>query len=287
MTYSGGGFTVMQQLMTDVAKQAFPEIVKSRVFDRLGLSRSTFVQPLPVAAHGDAATGHTDGVPIAGKWRVHPELAAAGLWTTPTELARIIAELESALEGRSDLLLSAPSAREMLTAQKTGFGLGFAVEGEGRDFRFSHGGANVGFEAYFVAFPARGEGVVVMTNGNGGSKLAKEIIRAVAREQGWPGYAPIERVVAVASAAALRACVGSYVVTIDAKTQQHFEIAVDGSELVLRASGDRPQRWLPMSEAAFFTEDSETTFEVVKTAGTVTELVIRQDNNVYHALKSK
>lgn len=286
MTYSGGGFVVVEQLVTDVAKKPFSEVAKVNVFAPLGLTHTTFA-PVPSAAmKTDIATAHVDGAPIAGRWRVHPELTAAGLWTTPSELAAILAEVTSAWAGRSSLL-SAATAREMLTAQKTGFGLGFAVEGEGDALHAFHGGANVGFEAYFVVFPARGEGVVIMTNGSGGSKLAKEILRGVARDAGWPSYAPVERAVSPVDAAALRACAGAYEVTIDAKTKQRFEVVVDGAALVFRVPGDRPQRWLPMSEAAFFTEGSETTFEVVKAAGVVTELLIRQDNNMYHAVKTK
>ena len=45
--YSGGGYTVMQQLLIDVVKKPFPRIVKEAVLDPFGMTLSTYRQPLP------------------------------------------------------------------------------------------------------------------------------------------------------------------------------------------------------------------------------------------------
>jgi CubicO group peptidase (beta-lactamase class C family) len=87
--YSGGGYTVMQHLLTDVAGKPFPEIMRETVLEPFGMSESTYEQPLPEARWEQAATAYeSDGEEVEGKWHIYPEMAAAGLWTTPTDLAR-------------------------------------------------------------------------------------------------------------------------------------------------------------------------------------------------------
>src|SRR6266851_5244466 len=83
--YSGGGITVMQLLMTDVTGRTFPELMQALVLARIGMQHSTYQQPLPDESAESAATGHREnGDKIHGRWHIYPEMAAAGLWTTPT-----------------------------------------------------------------------------------------------------------------------------------------------------------------------------------------------------------
>ena len=83
--YSGGGVTIEQLLMTDVSGKPFPVLLRETVLDKIGMSASSYEQPLPPARAAATAWGtYTDGKPVHGKWHVYPEMAAAGLWTTPT-----------------------------------------------------------------------------------------------------------------------------------------------------------------------------------------------------------
>jgi CubicO group peptidase (beta-lactamase class C family) len=87
--YSGGGYRVMQLAMEDVTHMPFATLMDSLVFRPLGMTRSSYAQPLPEARWCEAASGHHhDGTVMPGGWRIHPELAAAGLWTTPSETWR-------------------------------------------------------------------------------------------------------------------------------------------------------------------------------------------------------
>ncbi|TVP73296.1 MAG: class A beta-lactamase-related serine hydrolase [Gemmatimonadales bacterium] len=187
--YSGGGSSVVQLLMTEVTGLPFPELMDSLVLGPLGMERSTFQQPLPRARHGEAATAHgANGEAVPGRFHTYPEKAAAGLWTTPSDLARLAIELQRLLAGASDGILQPETVREMLTLQAGEWGLGFTLrEGDGHLW-FSHGGANRGFRATFLAMAHEGRGVVVMTNSDAGMGIANEIVRAVAREYGWPSY---------------------------------------------------------------------------------------------------
>lgn len=187
--YSGGGYQIVQVLMEDVTGEPFADIVQARVLEPAGMTHSGYVAPAP----GAFAAGHgSDGAPVEGDWHIYPEQAAAGLWTTPTDLARFGLALGAAYRGESDDLLPTEVARMMMTPVMGGYGLGPGVSGEGADLAISHGGANEGFRAFWIMHPLRRDGVVVMTNGDGGDQLAMEIIRGLAVVRGWTSRLPAE-----------------------------------------------------------------------------------------------
>ncbi|MFA9454179.1 MAG: serine hydrolase domain-containing protein, partial [Candidatus Aminicenantaceae bacterium] len=143
--YSGGGYTVMQQLLIDVLNKPFSEILRERVLLPAGMVDSTYEQPLPESRYAQASRAHLrNGKLVKGEWHTYPEMAAAGLWTTPTDLSRFALSLIQAYHGRSQVPLSQDTVREMLTEVDDGYGLGFGVTGEGEVLRFSHGGSNSG-----------------------------------------------------------------------------------------------------------------------------------------------
>ncbi len=110
--YSGGGYTVMQLLMQESAGQAFPALMKEKVLIPLQMENSTYEQPLPVSLSANAAVGHDQrGRPVPGNWHTYPEMAAAGLWTTPTDLARFAIELEGSYLGTTNRILTKEMTR--------------------------------------------------------------------------------------------------------------------------------------------------------------------------------
>ena len=87
--YSGGGTTIAQLTIMDVEKRPYPDIARETVLEPLNMTNSTYSQPLPADWRKKAATGYrSDGREVEGKIHVYPEMAAAGLWTTPTDLAK-------------------------------------------------------------------------------------------------------------------------------------------------------------------------------------------------------
>lgn len=186
--YSGGGTTVMQQLLVDVTGKAFPTLMRELVLGPAAMTSSTYEQPLPAGRAAEAARAHgRDGAAIPGGWHVYPEMAAAGLWTTPTDLAKWALAVGAARAGRSTTLLSQPMATAMLSDQKAGVGIGPMLgSGTGRAMQFNHGGANAGFHSLLVYFPEAGVGAAIMTNGDGGPPLIREIVGAIAAEYDWP-----------------------------------------------------------------------------------------------------
>ena len=151
----------------------------------------TFVIPPDTPHTGESATpaGYTYKVLY-----IDPEQAAAGLWTTPEDVARFAIAIQQTAAGTAPQpIMSQAIAAQMLKARLDDYGLGVGVTGVGPAAQFSHGGSNEGFRCQFNAFKDRASGVVVMTNSDRGGQIMQEIVRAVAREYGWPGMGAIER----------------------------------------------------------------------------------------------
>ncbi len=191
--YSGGGFTVVQQAMMDSTKESFDQTLDRLVIAPLNMRNSAFSQPLALALRDNAAAGH-DGkaAVIPGLYRTHPELAAAGLWTTSNDLAKFAQGIQKALrpEVSQERILSRAMANEMLTVQAWPYGLGFVLEGEGSASRFSHRGANFGYQCILIAFKNEEAGLAILTNSNNANGLIQELIRSIATEYNWPALAP-------------------------------------------------------------------------------------------------
>lgn len=249
--YSGGGYTVMQQLVTDVRGEPFAVVLRKHVLDPIGMIRSTYEQPIPHGRQDDIATGYRpDGEPVGGGWHTYPEQAAAGLWTTPTELALYAREVQRARRGDSARVLTETLAREMLTPDEDSWGLGPGISEDGE--RFRHGGSNQGFRSTFMAYIDDDDGVFVMTNSDSGSDLAREIAITVADTYGWSGPRPRE-LVPVDLAAELRGrYVGTYVV---AERGIEFEVALEERGLALSWPGDRAVLWALNDSTYFDVED--------------------------------
>jgi len=185
--YSGGGYTVMQQMMIDVTGKPFPEFMQETVLTPLRMAASTYEQPLPKNKVAAAATGYyANGKQVEGKWHIYPEMAAAGLWTTASDLARFAIGIQQALAGKSNPVISQSMTRQILTVQKGGSGLGLGLEGSGKTLRFSHGGRDEGFDAFMMAYAESGQGVVIMINANDNSGAVNRMVDAVRREHHWP-----------------------------------------------------------------------------------------------------
>ena len=113
--YSGGGYVVVQQILTDITSMNFQDLMVELVFEPLGMQNSSFLQPLPTEEASRAAEGHSiQGEPISGGWYIYPELAAAGLWSTSSDLALFLIEVMTSLKGQSNEILSHNMIQEML-----------------------------------------------------------------------------------------------------------------------------------------------------------------------------
>ena len=184
--YSGGGYTVMQQMIIDVTAKPFPDFMRETVLAPLNMRDSAFSQPLSADKTGAATTGHSNNRnSTAGRWHTYPEMAAAGLWTTPSDLARFAIGIQQSLAGTANPIISAAMTREMLTMQKI-MGLGLALDGSGKSLAFSHGGRNEGFDSRMTATAETGQGAVIMFNANDNSRMVSRMLAAISKAYRWP-----------------------------------------------------------------------------------------------------
>lgn len=184
--YSGGGFTVLQLLIEEQTGKSFPTLMKELVLRPIGMTQSSFESSLSGIMAAHAATGYASGIDrVEGGHYIYPEKAAAGLWTTPSDLARFMLNVGNAYRNDKGILKQA-TVQTMLTKIPNAGGQGFGIDGVGDAMRFRHNGLNAGFSCYAVSFAGTGRGVVIMTNSDQGDELMHEFVRAVARSYHWP-----------------------------------------------------------------------------------------------------
>ncbi len=194
--YSGGGVTLQELALSDARGRPFDELIRDEVLTPIGMTRSTYEQPLPAEWDANAARAHSGSGESRGpKWHVYPERAAAGLWTTPTDLARFAIEVQRSVRGESNRVLDEAHARRMITPVGVGpFAVGFSIGKQGEGWYFQHGGANWGFRGTLVAHVSKGYGVAILTNSDSGGRLMSEVLRRVQRAYGWDVFAePVPR----------------------------------------------------------------------------------------------
>lgn len=181
---------MMQQMIMDATRESFPKFMNDTVLEPLGMTNSTYEQPLPQTRALAAATGYyANGREVPGHWHVYPEMAPAGLWTTASDLARFAIAVQDAYEGASHIVLSQETARQMLTGQAPSpyntDGLGVFVGGGDKTFRFWHEGRNDGFDAQMVELPNIAKGAVIMINANDDKGTLRDIMNVLEKEYHW------------------------------------------------------------------------------------------------------
>jgi CubicO group peptidase (beta-lactamase class C family) len=216
--YSGGGTTISQLMLMDITGQDYATFMEKEVLKPMGMMNSSYRQPPTDTL--DLATGYyEDGKPVTGKYHVYPEQAAAGLWTTPTDLAKYIIECQLALQGKSAKVLN----REMMQLRMTPYidsnaALGVFIQQKGSRKFFNHNGGNEAFLCTSYGSLEGGDGVVIMVNGVNFAVIG-ELLNSVARVYQWDGFfKPEFRKKILPPADTLKAMVGNYKVMNDTIT---------------------------------------------------------------------
>jgi CubicO group peptidase (beta-lactamase class C family) len=250
LRYSGGGFEIVQQAVMDVTGIPFAKFMHDSVLQPLGMKHSTYEQPAPTTLLAHAATPYLeDGSAVKGGPHVYPEQAAAGLWTTPSDLARLAISVQKSLSGAPGGVLPLGTAHAMLAPVSGQQALGFSVGGSTSNKYFTHGGANEGYRCDLVAYQ-NGDGVVVMTSGDAGGELVSEVVRTIAYEYRWPDFGPTERTLATMPPESFDPHLGAY-------KFNNGDIATfwrDGAHLKSRLQGQGPIEVFPTSAREYFTK---------------------------------
>ena len=260
--YSGGGYTIMQQMIEDVDQKDFAGIMQEHVLDPVGMTSSTYLNPLPEKYHAIAATGyHTDGSEVEGKWHVYPEMAAAGLWTTPSQLVLWGNEIIKIAQSQEDGVLKANTVNEMLTLSTEDYGLGITVG----EHTIGHGGADEGFRAQLVAWKDHPVAVVLMVNSNNNS-IFREVMLSIAEEYKLPGIAPRTRIIRNQSMEQRKKFEGVY--HFEGQGEAQLVVNEDGLEFT-GGPFSRTIYLLPEEEFKFFNKNSGTYYEFQNEGGQI------------------
>lgn len=290
-SYSGGGTTVEQLVIQSVSGLDFVAAAQKYLFTPLGMQRSTYQNPIP-AERGNIAKAHDEqGRPAAlpRGWEAMPEMAASGLWTTPSEYARLLIALIDSYRGGQDTFLSPGLAGQMLTEVGVSrFGLGPMLDGEGRQRRFYHSGANDSYRAWFEAFPYSGQATIILTNGANGTQLIPEIARAIAAAEGWERTGTLLAPAVTLDTAALDEFVGVYaiadthdpVATRWGELETSYRVWRDGATLYMGSGASRRGAPLvPLDRTHFAMEwhDTPVRVEFVRGYGaTIDGIIVRK-----------
>lgn len=270
--YSGGGTTVAQLAIMDIEKKSYAEIARHSVFAPLGMTNSTYSQPLPNDWRKKAATGYqSNGREVEGKIHVYPEMAAAGLWTTPTDLAKFAIEVQLSLVGQSNKILTKESVDTMTKSFIDNVGLGFFIEKHGAARYFGHGGADQGFRAELLVNREKGYGAVVMVNSDNG-QIIREVIRGLAAEYGWDEFLPMPYELISLNSAKLENLSGRFQINPDRVLTITVEpAATTGStRLFAQPTGDLKFELLPISATTFIRRDANVKYEFLSNVHSIT-----------------
>lgn len=255
--YSGGGYSIVQLMINEASKQPFEQFMETQVLNTIGMTQSTFSTALPLDWRKQAATAYdAQGEAVAGGWRIYPESTAAGLWSTASDLAKVILEVQKMTDSGSSKVLSPHMASVMLTRGLGEYGLGFYVEDLGDRTSFSHSGGTVGYRAQLYGYTHTGQGVVIMTNSQNSAALIDEILCSIAAEYGWPEYQVLEKAAIPGDATNNQRLAGDYQL-LDLPAR----IVAEGDHLYFQSDlfGAKRMELFPESKTAFFTTAQDMT----------------------------
>jgi CubicO group peptidase (beta-lactamase class C family) len=275
--YSGGGTMIVQLMLEEASGRPFAALAREMIFEPLGMTRTTFENPLPEALRANAAVGHENGRAIPERWVCVAALAAGGVWTTATDYARFMIACRDAWLGRPGAILGPALATQMMTAQGESFGLGWEVMGAPPRRRFSHGGSNDGYQCETMCTLEDGNGAVVLTNAESGLIFYWEVFTAVAEAHGWAGFMPAPKAVTPIPADQLDRYTGSFDIVSGVEMPEMRIWAEDGA-LVTHIQGMRggPNRPLMDQHGRLFNRSRPSETEVTYGPdGRAMELVVR------------
>jgi CubicO group peptidase (beta-lactamase class C family) len=186
--YSGGGTVITQQMLTDITKQRYEHYIYEHVLRPLGMTNSSYNQPPAASQRKNLATGYKkNGNEVPGKYFVYPEKAAAGLWTTPTDICKYILEMQQAYQGKSSKLLNQEMVKLHITPYKNNVAMGTFIQDRHGENYFDHTASNEGFSGLFIGGLTNGKGAAIFVNSDDAS-VAFELVNSIAQVYNWKGF---------------------------------------------------------------------------------------------------
>jgi len=279
--YSGGGTTIVEQMLEDATGKRFHELARQNVFEPLNMTHSTFEMPLPARYHATTAVGHEEGKALPEKFACVPSIAAGAIYCTPSDFARFMIACRDAYLGRRNAILGHALAEQMMTIQGEHgeFGLGWEILGTGSNRRFGHGGSNDGYQCESTCYLKDGKGAVVMTNADSGLIFYWEVFNAIADLHKWDGFMLPPKHVQTIPPSEFARYVGNYEL-VSGVDSPGLNIWAEGGKLYSQIIGMRggPREMLLDEHGRFFNRTGPYETAVVYDASNVAkELVVLRD----------
>jgi CubicO group peptidase (beta-lactamase class C family) len=250
--YSGGGTTISQLILTDITGMRYEDYLKKEVLQPIGMTNSFYNQP-PPAGTQDLATAYNGATEVKGKYHVYPEQAAAGLWTTPTDLSKYVIETQLEYEGKSNKVLSQQMMRKRLTPYiDSTVGLGVFIINKSGEKYFNHNGGNEGFLSTYYGSLEGGNGVVIMINADN-FNIIPELVNSVAIVYGWKNfYTPVIKKVNNIPRDTLLTWAGNYLLVKDT-----LSLILIGDQLRIKQNNQPADglRMIPAGNKEFFIKE--------------------------------
>jgi CubicO group peptidase (beta-lactamase class C family) len=195
--YSGGGILITQQMLTDLTKQPYEQYMDEQVLHPLGMNNSSYGQPPAASRRKNLATGYkSNGNEVPGKYFVYPEKAAAGLWTTPTDICKYILEMQQAYQGKSSKVLNQEMVKLHVTPYKNDVAMGTFIQNRNGEKYFDHTASNEGFSGLFIGGLTNGKGAAIFVNSDDAT-IAFELLNSIALAYNWTGFRKPEEITTV------------------------------------------------------------------------------------------
>ena len=243
-TYSGGGYTVLQLVLEDTTQMSFADLIRELVIEPIGMTDSSFEQPLSSSRRKRAVRGYVGGRQIIGGWHNYPELAAAGMWCTASDLVRFAGAVQDSLHRRPGALLPAKLAELMTQPVLPGTALGFGIYGVGRERQFGHTGGNAGYSSELAAMVNLPKSAAVLVNAND-SYFVHHILAVIRRILEWPTPNPGEPTLGN----------DQFVAELQTLVGRRLRVARRGQELEIEVHGQPPLRLFLESDRKATTDD--------------------------------
>lgn len=196
--YSGGGYVIIQMALEDTLKKPLAELAKEYIFSPLGMKNTTMLQPNQKGFLTNVALVHDkDEKVIKTGLPITPQVAASGMWSTPSDLAKLSIEVQNALRNKNNKVVSHTIAKRVteVTALKNavgGWGYGWQKSfGYNNYDWFSCNGSNTGVGGSVFGTMTDGNGFAILANGEKPNRIPviTQTQRKVLALMNWNGKA--------------------------------------------------------------------------------------------------
>lgn len=225
----------------------------------------------------DLAYGHKgNSKTLKNNYNIYPEFAAAGLWTNPKNLSKLIIDIQLSLKDGTGKILSQQTTKELIepTLKNSNSALGVFLENHNGQLYLQHSGANKGFRGKFYFSEENGNGVVIMLNGIN-TEIIEEIIRSVASVYNWTSF---EKLVASSELKLDDTDLNKYVGTYTLEDRE-INVSVKKGKLILAEKGKWSSKLTALNNSKFVVDifKPQATIEFVKDAnGSISKCILNQ-----------